>query len=500
MRAEMGKDPTRAPSSQLNLPAGFRFYPTDEELVVHYLCKKAACEPFAVPIIAEIELYKYDPWDLPEKALFGEREWYFFSPRDRKYPNGSRPNRAAGTGYWKATGTDKPISTIEGSKKVGVKKALVFYKGKAPKGIKTNWIMHEYRLADTHTPRSTAKRKSTLRLDDWVLCRIYKKSTSAANELKSAFDGMRGEQSESSGLDEVLATLSEFDDPIEGVPGDLEEACTDAMEQFNGASETKASSCLQFGASETRTSSSLQSSLERLYHASASAYSSQEGDLRNYMQKALAQEQARIMTGGEVRLKQLGYSAEAASFNMWDNAATPESYGSSRQHSSLESHSTSGKHEEEDLTVESTFNSLAGLPSTRLLSTSLNTHNLGMAGNSSPFGLDLGLPSPCTMLAQGASFGGSLIDPDNYFFQSSNLTSWDSARGVLHSMASTWRLEPCEILASLKGLQEFKHVKLCHVRDSQCRRLSLRGCGARGRCSVRLQRGGVGNISHITCT
>ena len=80
------------------------------------------------------------------KALFGEKEWYFFSPRDRKYPNGSRPNRVAGSGYWKATGTDKVIST-EG-RRVGIKKALVFYVGKAPKGTKTNWIMHEYRLIE----------------------------------------------------------------------------------------------------------------------------------------------------------------------------------------------------------------------------------------------------------------------------------------------------------------------------------------------------------------
>lgn len=198
----MGKDPTRAPSSQLHLPPGFRFYPTDEELVVHYLCKKAASEPFAVPIIAEVELYKFDPWDLPAKALFGEKEWYFFSPRDRKYPNGSRPNRAAGSGYWKATGTDKPINTLGGSQKVGVKKALVFYKGKAPKGVKTNWIMHEYRLADS-AARST-KRKGSLRLDDWVLCRIYKKSSSAQKIAK--------ERSESSCLDEVLASLPEIDD------------------------------------------------------------------------------------------------------------------------------------------------------------------------------------------------------------------------------------------------------------------------------------------------
>lgn len=79
------------------------------------------------------------------KATFGDKEWYFFSPRERKYPNGVRPNRAAGSGYWKATGTDKKI--VSGKENVGVKKALVFYQGKPPKGHKTNWIMHEYRLS-----------------------------------------------------------------------------------------------------------------------------------------------------------------------------------------------------------------------------------------------------------------------------------------------------------------------------------------------------------------
>ena len=99
------------------------------------------------------------------KAAFGEREWYFFSPRDRKYPNGARPNRAAASGYWKATGTDKPIVMAGSGHAVGVKKALVFYRGKPPKGVKTSWIMHEYRLADVGGRSSSYSiRKGSMRV------------------------------------------------------------------------------------------------------------------------------------------------------------------------------------------------------------------------------------------------------------------------------------------------------------------------------------------------
>lgn len=158
----------------LELPPGFRFHPTDEELVMYYLCRKCGGLPIAAPVITEVDLYKFEPWKLPEKAAGAPdaKEWYFFSPRDRKYPNGSRPNRAAGTGYWKATGADKPV--VHAGKTAGIKKALVFYHGKPPRGVKTDWIMHEYRLADGG---SSAKRRKdgTLRLDDWVLCRLYNK-------------------------------------------------------------------------------------------------------------------------------------------------------------------------------------------------------------------------------------------------------------------------------------------------------------------------------------
>lgn len=162
-----------------DLPPGFRFHPTDEELIMYYLRNQTTSRPCPVSIIPEIDIYKFDPWELPEKAGFGENEWYFFSPRDRKYPNGARPNRAAVSGYWKATGTDKSIHS--GSKYVGVKKALVFYKGKPPKGIKTDWIMHEYRIMSDST-RQISRQNGSMRLDDWVLCRIYKKKSMGRTE------------------------------------------------------------------------------------------------------------------------------------------------------------------------------------------------------------------------------------------------------------------------------------------------------------------------------
>ena len=87
-----------------------------------------------------------------------EQERYFFSTREAKYPNGNRSNRATVSGYWKATGIDKQIVASKGNQVVGMKKTLVFYRGKPPHGSRTDWIMHEYRLVGAET---TPQRKSS---------------------------------------------------------------------------------------------------------------------------------------------------------------------------------------------------------------------------------------------------------------------------------------------------------------------------------------------------
>ncbi|CAD6336666.1 unnamed protein product [Miscanthus lutarioriparius] len=154
----------------LSVPPGFRFHPTDEELLYYYLRKKVAYEPIDLDVIREIDLNKLEPWDLKERCRIGtgpQNEWYFFSHKDKKYPTGTRTNRATTAGFWKATGRDKAIF-LGNSRRIGLRKTLVFYIGRAPHGKKTDWIMHEYRLDEENVE---------IQEDGWVVCRVFKKKS-----------------------------------------------------------------------------------------------------------------------------------------------------------------------------------------------------------------------------------------------------------------------------------------------------------------------------------
>ncbi|KAJ8465803.1 hypothetical protein OPV22_028355 [Ensete ventricosum] len=159
-------------SASTGVPPGFRFHPTDEELLLYYLRKKVSLEKFELEVVREVDLNKIEPWDLQERCGIGsapQNEWYFFSHKDRKYPTGSRTNRATGAGFWKATGRDKCIRNSY--KKIGMRKTLVFYRGRAPHGQKTDWIMHEYRLEDSDDAIDSAGGGD----EGWVVCRVFKK-------------------------------------------------------------------------------------------------------------------------------------------------------------------------------------------------------------------------------------------------------------------------------------------------------------------------------------
>ncbi|KAK6935623.1 NAC domain [Dillenia turbinata] len=165
-------------NGQSQVPPGFRFHPTEEELLHYYLRKKVAYEKIDLDVIRDVDLNKLEPWDIQEKCRIGstpQNDWYFFSHKDKKYPTGTRTNRATAAGFWKATGRDKVI--YSGFKRIGMRKTLVFYKGRAPRGQKSDWIMHEYRLDDnTHdTIVSNPIGDESMTEDGWVVCRVFKK-------------------------------------------------------------------------------------------------------------------------------------------------------------------------------------------------------------------------------------------------------------------------------------------------------------------------------------
>ncbi|XP_073133554.1 NAC domain-containing protein 6-like isoform X1 [Henckelia pumila] len=139
---------------ELELP-GFRFHPTEEELLNFYLKTRVIGKKLRGDIIGILNIYNHHPRELPGLAKIGEREWYFFVPRDRKHGSGGRPNRTTERGFWKATGSDRKILSLSDPKKMlGFRKTLVFYEGRAPRGRKTDWIMNEYRLPDTFSHQS----------------------------------------------------------------------------------------------------------------------------------------------------------------------------------------------------------------------------------------------------------------------------------------------------------------------------------------------------------
>ncbi|MBA0744426.1 hypothetical protein Gogos_007052 [Gossypium gossypioides] len=176
----MSEDMNLSINGQFRVPPGFRFHPTEEELLHYYLRKKVAFQKIDLDVIREVDLNKLEPWEIQEKCKIGstpQNDWYFFSHKDKKYPTGTRTNRATAAGFWKATGRDKII--YSGLKRIGLRKTLVFYKGRAPHGQKSDWIMHEYRL--DHTSTSTHDATASNGIGDsvpeegWVVCRVFRK-------------------------------------------------------------------------------------------------------------------------------------------------------------------------------------------------------------------------------------------------------------------------------------------------------------------------------------
>ncbi|KAK6131543.1 hypothetical protein DH2020_034713 [Rehmannia glutinosa] len=188
---------------------------------MNHICLRGSDCNFTCRAIAEADLNKCEPWHLPGKAKMGEKEWYLFSLRDRKYPTGLRTNRATEAGYWKATGKDREIYSSKTCLLVGMKKTLVFYRGRAPKGEKSNWVIHEYRIEGKLAYHYLSRNSE----DEWVISRVFRKngsgtSSAAGGGKKRSSDGIPEANSPSSAtLPPLLEpSAADFDGSKEHVP------------------------------------------------------------------------------------------------------------------------------------------------------------------------------------------------------------------------------------------------------------------------------------------
>ncbi|KAF2293329.1 hypothetical protein GH714_000846 [Hevea brasiliensis] len=128
----------------------------------------------------EVKLYEYNPEKLQRSIGNVETEWYFFTPRDKRYPMEVDQNEmpVVDTGR-----------QLEGIKLLNIRVLWLdigrhlFSTWEASNGTKTNWIMHEYRL------------------DNVVLCKIYKRD--AKDNLRSRLSN----EEQSAELDDQTADV-----------------------------------------------------------------------------------------------------------------------------------------------------------------------------------------------------------------------------------------------------------------------------------------------------
>ncbi|KAK1380947.1 NAC domain-containing protein [Heracleum sosnowskyi] len=161
------------------IPPGYRFVPDDVQLIDDYL-KVIVDHPEQGGVnglIFTVNLYGSDPEELTavhqEQC---EKTWYFFTKRNRKYANGTRPDRAAGEGYWKQTNVVQYIFRRgENNKRVKIGRKITldyYYKkgGKEKDDFRTDWKMTEYRLDGVNLQNNY----NSSEFCEWCLCRIYK--------------------------------------------------------------------------------------------------------------------------------------------------------------------------------------------------------------------------------------------------------------------------------------------------------------------------------------
>ncbi|CAI0441967.1 unnamed protein product [Linum tenue] len=185
---------------------GFRFLPTDEELVVNYLLSKLiGVPPPSGDYVNDCNLYgDLEPWEIWQQFRgrgceeeeqdedSADNDLYFVTPLKKRTATGMRIDRSVGSngGSWHGEDSGKEAQTPDGLVSWTVKRFS--YRPKKSKGgqekngpgptTSTSWIMHEYCLLDRPIPFLGLDSASATRL---AVCRIRKKPDSSSKKRKN---------------------------------------------------------------------------------------------------------------------------------------------------------------------------------------------------------------------------------------------------------------------------------------------------------------------------
>ncbi|KHG24245.1 NAC domain-containing 68 [Gossypium arboreum] len=158
----------------IKMPIGYRFRPTDEELVVHYLKRKALNLPLPASVIPDFDVFQTDPWSLPGDV---KEKRYFFSNRYGNESNNKKRKRVvAGSGYWKPIGKEKTILASGTNQVVGMRQALIFCERKPWTDTKPRWLLHQFRLVGSADETQMTKREWH---GDWVVFKVIQRKRNA---------------------------------------------------------------------------------------------------------------------------------------------------------------------------------------------------------------------------------------------------------------------------------------------------------------------------------
>lgn len=153
-----------ARATSFPLPPGVRFYPSEEELVGHYLGGKNAeagggGRPEGNDLIGELDLYGYDPFGLPDSACYAygvggrKRHWFFYTAGGASRERGGK--RKARNGFWMRKGRMRVVLGRGGRRVLGTRMKFVFYLGNSVRdAVRTNWVLYEYAPLDLRVENS----------------------------------------------------------------------------------------------------------------------------------------------------------------------------------------------------------------------------------------------------------------------------------------------------------------------------------------------------------